>query len=80
MKNKTMQRQMGNFEKWQLNDKYLSRDEMLKDAIAEHRQKTTHANQEEQNEMAKAAQKTIETLQAMLENKNQAIRSKEDQI
>lgn len=43
---------------------------MLKDAIEEHRTKTTQASAKEQKEMADAAYQTIKTLQDMLDNKN----------
>lgn len=58
----------------------MSQDEVLKDAISEHRAKTSSANEKEHKEMADAAYQTIKTLQDMLDNKNGAIRSKEDQI
>lgn len=53
---------------------------MLKDAISEHRAKTSQSSEKEQKEMADAAYQTIKTLQDMLDNKNGAIRSKEEQI
>lgn len=68
------------YEVWQNGDKYLSQDELLKDAISEHRAKTSQVSEREQKEMADAAYQTIKTLQDMLDNKNAAIRSKEDQI
>jgi hypothetical protein len=68
---------LGKYESWQLGDKYLNQDEMLKDAISEHRTRTTQQNEKEQKDMADAAYQTIKTLQDMLDNKNEAIRGKE---
>ena len=72
--------QIQRFEQWQIGDKYLSQDEVLKDAIQEHRTKTTTAQEKEHKEMMEAAYQTIKTLQDMLDVKNQAIRSKEEQV
>lgn len=66
------------FEQWQLSDKYLSKDEMLKDAIEEHRAKNIEATDKEAREMADAAYQTIKTLQDMLDAKNDANHKKED--
>ena len=68
------------FEQWQLSDKYLSKDEILKDAIEEHRAKNIEATDKEAREMADAAYQTIKTLQDMLDAKNEANHKKEDQI
>lgn len=68
------------FEQWQIGDKYLSQDEVLKDAISEHRAKTSVTNDKQQSEMQDAAYQTIKTLQDMLDNKNAAIRAKEEQM
>lgn len=43
------------FEQWQIGDKYLSQDEVLKDAISEHRAKTSVSNDKQQKEMQDAA-------------------------
>ena len=72
--------QIQRFEQWQIGDKYLSQDEILKDAIQEHRTKTTTAQEKEHKEMMDAAYQTIKTLQDMLDVKNQAIRAKEEQV
>lgn len=49
LKNKLVEResQIHRFEQWQINDKYLARDEMLKEAIDEHRAVTAQASEQE---------------------------------
>lgn len=48
--------------KWQLNDNYLTEDEVLKNAIDNHTTKTTVAHEEESEEMRNAACETIKAL------------------
>jgi hypothetical protein len=55
------------FKEWQLADKYLSQDEVLKDAIDSHKSKTQEIHEQESKEMAEAAYVTIKTLQEMLD-------------
>lgn len=54
--------EVNRYKVWQEGDRYLSRDEMLKEAIQEHRVKTMEVQEEEQKEMADAAYQTINTL------------------
>jgi len=55
------------FKEWQLADKYLSQDHVLKEAIDKHRVQTHEIHEQESKEMAEAAYVTIKTLQEMLD-------------
>ena len=66
--------------KWQENDKYLSEDLYLKDAIEDHRIQTLAAAEKEQKEITDAAYQTVKTLQEMIEQKNEQLKRKEENI
>ena len=66
----TMAKQLDQYKAWQLGDKYLRQDVVIKETIDEHETKVISASMEEQKELADAAYQTIKTLQDMLDSKN----------
>ena len=66
--------------KWHQGDQYLSDDVVLKDAIEEHRIKTMAVHEKEQKEISEAAYQTVKTLQDMIEQKNEQLKRKEENI
>ena len=68
------------FKDWQLADKYLQQDEVLREAIDKHRSKTQEIHDQESKEMAEAAYVTIKTLQEMIDQKNEQLRKKDGLI
>ena len=68
------------FKEWQLADKYLAEDEVLRDAIENQRSKVTQVHEQESKEMAEAASQMVKTLYEMIDQKNEQIKSKEEMI
>ena len=66
--------------KWQTGDKYLAQDEVLKDAVEAHRIQTLAVAEKEQKEISDAAYQTVKTLQEMIEQKNEQLKRKEENI
>ena len=58
----------------------MTEDEVIKNAIDNHRVRTTVAYEEESEEMRNAARETIKALQGMLDQKNDQIRDKDEKI
>ena len=65
---------------WQLADKYLTEDEVLRDAIEKSRGKSKEVHELEAKEMAEAAAQMVKSLQAMLEQKSDQLKSKDEII
>lgn len=72
--------EVGRLRMWQEGDKYLSEDIVLKDAIEDHRIKTLAVAEKEQKEISDAAYQTVKTLQEMIEQKNEQLKRKEENI
>ena len=72
--------EVGRLRMWQEGDKYLSEDVVLKDTIEDHRLKINAAAQKDQVEIKKAAYQTVKTLQDMIEQKNEQLKRKEENI
>ena len=72
--------EVGRLKMWQEGDKYLSEDIVLKDAIEDHRLKTLAVAEKEQKEISDAAYQTVKTLQEMIEQKNEQLKRKEENI
>lgn len=68
------------FKEWQLADRYLSEDEVLREAIEKSKTRVNAVHDQEAKEMADAAAQMVKTLQEMLDQKNEQLRNKEDQI
>ena len=58
----TKNNEVSMYKKWQDGDKYLRRDEEMREAIEEHQIKTMHVAEQEQKEMADAAYQAVKTL------------------
>jgi len=65
---------------WIDQDSSLTKDEVLKDAIEDHRVKTMAVAEKQSKEIQEAAYQTVKTLQDMIEQKNEQLKRKEDQI
>lgn len=50
------------FKDWQIADKYLAEDEVLRDAIEKQRGKANQVHEQESKEMAEAAGQMVKTL------------------
>jgi hypothetical protein len=66
------------FKEWQMADRYLQDDEKIREAIEGTRVKVDQVHEQEAKEMAEAAAQMVKTLQQMLEQKNDQLRSKEE--
>lgn len=72
--------EVGRLQMWQEGDKYLSEDIVLKDAIEDHRLKINAVAEKEQKEISDAAYQTVKTLQEMIEQKNDQLKRKEENV
>ena len=68
------------FKDWQLADNYLEQDQQMSEAIESQKIKQEQAHEQEAKQMAEAAALTIQTLQSMLDQKNELIKRKEHLI
>lgn len=68
------------YSKWSEQNKALSQDEVLKDVIDEYKVKILAQHENEQKEISDAAYQTIKTLQDMIEQKNEQLKKKEENI
>lgn len=72
--------ELSRLKQWQEADKYLSEDQVLRDAIEDHRLKTLAVHEKESKEISDAAYQTVKTLQDMIEQKNEQLKRKEENV
>ena len=68
------------FRGWQLEDRYLSEDAVLKEEVEKGHSRVREVHEQESREMAEAAAQMVRTLQDLLDQKNGQLRSKEEQL
>lgn len=65
---------------WQLADKFMDEEHVLKEMVDHQRTKVTQVHEQEAKEMAEAAAQMVKTLQEMMDQKNEQLRARDDMI